>query len=618
MRIPDQVIRLKEYHEALEKALADKEVPVYIDNSVLMWLLRIGAEARTDFLKWCRTKLDGRVVIPIWAAHELYHHLREGTIQGDFSKKTSHYKKTLAEMLKDISTGADSVMSAATGYASTTELVRQTRDRVMDIHHVLSRMENSKTRYEDAVSEVIAFVNQRLITSHLFSLLEPITATQSIRFEGRIPPGFKDAHKPENSVGDLLFWQEIVKDLENRTPPAETAIIITRDEKTDWYCKPLKIETYDGHIMGELHEAGLEAKLPHPLLEHEINSKTKTKTLLIVNPRILSVLLDKDSPDSFRALTAVTHPKSISEKSTGINYKAMGYARSAVEPEGATEAIAVAIAPANIDLNALDLKAAGTVDNPKLQTLVDRLSGIISDRNEAAAELLGDQLLLELLPSELLFLGRRLYRAASSLADGGFDVFDVFRPERSVPDEILNALALGMFIELYFDDELGLRPTPQDGPFTGLFELQSQGRFEPCIRKLTELLTPSKESLLAMPSLEPMTVDLRITFDVPTGAKAKLLKSLLCNGRELLCDVGAGSASALSLVFGKETATVQELCALVSRRFFIPMEQIKPDRGPTVVLSWPPLMGVSQCRTDFDGVADDFTLAFEKDIDVNG
>jgi hypothetical protein len=50
MRISDQVIRLKEYHDALERALDDSTVPVYIDNSVLMWRLCIGAEARTEFL----------------------------------------------------------------------------------------------------------------------------------------------------------------------------------------------------------------------------------------------------------------------------------------------------------------------------------------------------------------------------------------------------------------------------------------------------------------------------------------------------------------------------------------------------------------------------------------
>jgi len=88
----------------------------------------------------------------------------------------------------------------------------------MDLNNVLIGIQNGKDRNEEAVSEIVGFVNERLITSHLFDLLKPITATQSIRFESRIPPGFNDAHKPENKVGDLFFWQEIVKDLEDRSP----------------------------------------------------------------------------------------------------------------------------------------------------------------------------------------------------------------------------------------------------------------------------------------------------------------------------------------------------------------------------------------------------------------
>jgi len=66
-------------------------------------------------------------------------------------------------------------------------------------------------------------------------------------------------------------------------------------------------------------------------------------------------------------------------------------------------------------------------------------------------------------------------------------------------------------------------------------------------------------------------------------------------------------------LFGKETATVEEICALSSRRFFIPIGQIKPDRDTGTSLTWTPLRGMGHCRTDFGGVVDDFALAFEKD-----
>lgn len=44
----------------------------YLDTSLLMWLFRLGAAAREEYLDWC----EGRMVkVPVWAAHERHHHL---------------------------------------------------------------------------------------------------------------------------------------------------------------------------------------------------------------------------------------------------------------------------------------------------------------------------------------------------------------------------------------------------------------------------------------------------------------------------------------------------------------------------------------------------------------
>ena len=362
MRIPDQTIKLKDYHHAVEVALADPATPVYIDTSVLMWLIRVGTEARREFLNWCRTSLAGRVVIPTWALHELYHHLREGTIPLEISQKAAAYKKNLSDILSEVSLTADSAISVKSGYATAAELVAQTRERIIKIHDFLTKWEAEKARYDQATAEVVEFANDRLISSRLFSLLDVVSTTRDIRIEGRIPPGYKDAHKPENAVGDLVLWQEVLKDLELRSPPPAQAIIITKDEKSDWYCKPFKVEAYDGKVKGENHEVGLEAKLPHPMLEHELKLKTNTTTLFVINPRILAVILDKTSPKAFQALTMVTHPKTTSPKSTGLNYKVLGYPPPPEPPEE-EGAESPAESP---DLSAIDFKTTCVFKSPPL------------------------------------------------------------------------------------------------------------------------------------------------------------------------------------------------------------------------------------------------------------
>jgi hypothetical protein len=386
MQIPDPIIRLKDYHSTLEAALSDPDTPLYIDTSVLLWLAKIGAEARGQFLNWCRVALAGRVFIPIWAAHELYQHLRESELQGDFSKKAEHYRKTLSQLLQDISITADTAVSTVTKHASTDELVRHARKSIMDINDVLDGIQKCKGRHAQAIAEMIVFVNERLITSRFFELLEPIGAMQSFRFNSRIPPGFHDAHKPENSAGDLVFWQEIIADLKERTPPPAQVIILTKDNKTDWYFKPLRVETYEGKETGQAPDAGLEAKLPHPLLEHEIKTKTGTQSLLIINLRILAVLLDRLAPLTVPALIAATHPKGTSKNSVGINYKAMGYS----DPNISASANAAAAPPRTpsqidplselVDFDFVQLSSAPAI-LAEHQALLERLAGPIPDRN---------------------------------------------------------------------------------------------------------------------------------------------------------------------------------------------------------------------------------------------
>lgn len=347
------------------------------------------------------------------------------------------------------------------------------------------------------------------------------------------------------------------------------------------------------------------------MLAHEMESKTDTKVLLIVNPRILAVLLDKIAPDKFKALTAATHPKGTSEKAVGINYKLLGYPEMppANKEDSPTPVDAPSVPPTkqwkldDFDVNTL---LAAIDPLPKLHSLLDGLTGIISERNEAVTELLTTPFLAELTLAELVYLGRRLYGSASSLSAGGFDVLDAFRSGSLESDGIVNALAFGMLIELYFAEHLSLRKTPKNGPFTGLFELQTQDRYQPCIRKLTDLLMSSTQLLLAIPATAPTIVDLHISFNIPVGSKDKLLNSLLCGGRQILCDVAADNLSALSSLLGKNTATVEEIRSLVSRRFFVPVNQIKPDRELATVLTWAPHSGICHCRTDFGGVVDDF------------
>jgi hypothetical protein len=176
-----------------------------------------------------------------------------------------------------------------------------------------------------------------------------------------------------------------------------------------------------------------------------------------------------------------------------------------------------------------------------------------------------------------------------------------------------NAFVLGMFVELYFDEHLEIRKTPLESPFEMVFDLQEDARFQPAIRKGESLIGSRKDVLLVVPSLEPADVDVSINLEQPLEGDTKELTSIVCEGKELLCDVKAGSESSLTSLFSSPTSTIQELLQLVSKRFTIPSRQLRTSLEPDTIVFWSELTGLCQLRTDLGGVCDEITIAFGKE-----
>src|SRR6266496_5865288 len=116
MKIPPRLIELRKYHDAIIHSLGSPTVPVYFDTSMLMWLLKVGEQARLEFLAWSRSALGARAHVPTWAAHEFYRHLREETALFQLRSQSADYQKTLSTLLLDVSLRADDFFCGATPY----------------------------------------------------------------------------------------------------------------------------------------------------------------------------------------------------------------------------------------------------------------------------------------------------------------------------------------------------------------------------------------------------------------------------------------------------------------------------------------------------------------------
>jgi hypothetical protein len=609
MQLPKPSLPLLEYHNSIQSALEASEVPVYFDTSVLMWCLRIGVEAREEFLQWCRTSLDKRIYIPTWSVHELYKHIREGTIKNNASKTINESKKGIKNILEYICITSHDSLCGSAGYPSKAAMVTETRDNVIKIIKILEAL-SKDNNYEDAIASITEFVNAHIIESDTFRVLESISGAYDVRFAGRVPPGYKDDAKKENTFGDLVFWHEVLQHLKN-TNVTGSAIIITNDDKSDWHHKGQMLIGYDGKPKNHQDPSeGFEAKIPHPLLQHEARL-AGIQEVIIINMPVLSVVLDRLYPTKFRALTTATHPLGISRSEPGVNWGRLDPSR------GARLAITPPDEPKTITnrIGALtDRELAAEIVIPEtILPLLLSLTGSLEQRSDALDRLLDPSLISECSDLVLVEVGRYLYRAAATFPDEASDfILRALRPDVTQDQDQANAISIGMFREAYFDENLLLRVTPLQGAEECLFSLQTNERLKQSIEKANSMLDAHQDKLLYIPSTELVDLKLRLRMSTTVDSKTNQLDSAVLNGRELLCEVTPGGSNSLTHLIGSDVATVQQIAFLISRRFAVPYSQLTIDKDNSSVVTWLDNMGLCLLRTDLGGVADEITAAIMK------
>jgi len=79
MQLPDLELDLKVFRERLAAVLRAPDTHIFIDTSVMIWLYRLGASARDNFVNWVSdSNYKPRVHIPVWAMHEFLGKVQDG------------------------------------------------------------------------------------------------------------------------------------------------------------------------------------------------------------------------------------------------------------------------------------------------------------------------------------------------------------------------------------------------------------------------------------------------------------------------------------------------------------------------------------------------------------
>jgi len=606
----DPVVRdYKAYMDELADALKSGDTHLYLDTSLLMWLTRIAAGARDEFIAWCRSRRTGTVWVPVWAAHELHRHIQSKSETTSVKKALAQGLAGKAELFRVAMERADEARCLASGYTSRDAYLAEIESASAHLEKLVTVIEFTERDFEESTEFVVAFANERLLDSDLDPIIEKLSSQAQFRKLHRIPPGFED-NKPENRSGDVVIWEEIVRHLNTVGPGAggepRCAIFVSRDEKHDWISKALWVRNSGGKPSPANVKLGLDVRRPHPLLVHELALRAPQSRIYIVSPKFLATNLayaaDRDGGrNSTPQLMDVTYPRGVLNQLFWTRLRAADANQQATFAAQVTRAasthVAVQPSPA-IRLGLRDI--VGPAKPEELDKLVSapvhEQPGVLATWG---AELVAGE-------KDPIIIGRLL--AAAMSEEGPAMTGSIPRLIAEIGghlDEVaLNKLVVAVAAAAYFDRYGKLRPRPDRALGRVALELEKDPRLADAFATLKRLLTEAGAKLPYMPGTmrgELLSLELSVSKGLK-GAAARI-HDIRIGTHPVLLGSSEGSSRRLSKLLNRDPAgacTGLELRTLLAREYLIPME-VLTDRYDQQTLTWMPEAALAAMNTESEG-----------------
>lgn len=252
MKFPRKTLDITQYLQQVKSLLSDDECAIFIDTNVISQLYRLNDAARQDFYNWIE-QCGNRFHVPIWVIHEYSNKV--------YSQKTKEYLSEL-DRIKKQATEFNSISDFVKGYVGDSLLqgsmyegkIDDLKKDVDNIKNLLNKIgrtinQNLEEHQRKVHDEIELKLSPKSLTSNIYSLIPDLDVAYRQRYENQIPPGYKDASKEDNRIGDLIIWKEILEYC--KTNAVKKAILLSRDSKQDIVYSPETQTIEDGRKAGE-------------------------------------------------------------------------------------------------------------------------------------------------------------------------------------------------------------------------------------------------------------------------------------------------------------------------------------------------------------------------------
>lgn len=469
---------IEEYVTEIGDLASDPRTLIFIDTNVVSYLYKLHEAARREFFAWSDgVAAEGRFFVPAWAANEYLSRVTSNTLASytPKGKEPTQAKKMLETLHETASLFVDDISLRGIGYqhdrAVFLQEFRQAIEALNRFTGVFSQQFDPSVIHQQIVTHLSPFI----LNSDLAVLCTQAMQEADGRIEHRLPPGFRDDGKPENRLGDLIIWYELLEKSAAVAGDFPRVLFISRDEKSDWVYAPAQRTGLARGIRKPVPNAEPQIKLADPRLVTEFTRKAGHGDFTIANLPTLVEGLSRRSSSEFQHLAAAIQI-TVQETASTTARTDQETTATAAEPTTEVPEAQPVEAPVVVEEVAEELASvqaeSAEPDPPRLQYRLEALqdsqypadapseiNSIIRDlkslnwytQNPAVTKV---RTIREepFTPSAWFVLGRNLYQAACGNSQKAMDFMGNLEAQlRQLPDETAKHLLSGMLYEIYFD-----------------------------------------------------------------------------------------------------------------------------------------------------------------------
>ncbi|MCW2290807.1 putative nucleic acid-binding protein [Pseudomonas sp. BIGb0408] len=563
-----------------------KDTLIFIDTNILSYLFKLHSAARQEFFDWAVGAIgEERLYLPAWCAGEYLAKVRENLLHTytPKGKGDDQPRKALEAMLDTASLFVDDAVLRATSYAGTrTDYLTGFREAIDGLKQY-TRAFKHQFDPDEIHAEIQEYLGTAVLESPLAKLCERAAKEGPARIEHRLPPGFRDEGKPENRLGDLIIWLELLEYSAERRADFTHVLFLTNDEKSDWVYAPSKrlditraglrpvpninprLKIIDPRLVSEFRQIVGHSEVSICSLSSLVQGISKTDPTIIAQ-LAAAIQIDLGGSEGLPAdiempVQAEPHAEPEAEPDTALG--AVSAANAQAEPEidvqdadvdqGKPNNLPAQPGQAVHDLPdeiaaAIQLEgyrdAAYETDAPgQLNDIISSLKSHNWYIQNPAIEKIKSILSEDFPPTSWFVLGRNIYQAACGNAQKAMDfMVNLDTRLKRFPEQVSTYILAGMTYEIYFNSQGALRDSPKAGYLAKPLALLAKDEYSDVRAFIRSKLEQAGAHLYFYPGDDrKRTVVVQShpseTDDILDADKRRRLSSITIDGRQILVDV---------------------------------------------------------------------------------